>query len=173
VGTGFRKGSCSSNKEDAVLFQPAEVTSAYLKMGLMGFAGSGKTYTATETAVGLIGHMRERKIAAADKPMFFLDTETGSDWVKPKIEAAGIQLFTAKTRAFTDLLAATREARPVHRCFSSTASRIFGSSFARPIVAARARTEKSRIIACNSRTGPFSKANGASSPTGSSTRQCM
>jgi hypothetical protein len=26
------------------LFKPAEVTSAFLKMGFMGFAGSGKTY---------------------------------------------------------------------------------------------------------------------------------
>jgi hypothetical protein len=33
------------------LFAPAEVTSAYLKMGLMGFAGSGKTYTATAPSV--------------------------------------------------------------------------------------------------------------------------
>jgi hypothetical protein len=35
----------------ARLFAPAEVRSACLKMGLMGFAGSGKTYTATATAM--------------------------------------------------------------------------------------------------------------------------
>jgi hypothetical protein len=93
-----------------MLFKKAEVTSAYLKMGVMGFAGSGKTYTATETAIGLVQHMRKLKIEGADKPIFFLDTETGSDWVKPKIEGAGIELYTAKTRAFTDLIAATKEA---------------------------------------------------------------
>jgi hypothetical protein len=86
------------------LFTKAEVTSSFLKMGMMGFAGSGKTYTATSVAIGL------HKLAKSDKPMFFLDTETGSDWVKPRIEAAGIELFTAKTRAFRDLLEAIPEA---------------------------------------------------------------
>jgi hypothetical protein len=92
------------------LFRKAEVTSAFLKMGVMGFAGSGKTYTATQTAIGLVQHMREKKIAYANKPIFFIDSETGSDWIKPFIEEAGIELFTAKTRAFKDLTAAVREA---------------------------------------------------------------
>jgi hypothetical protein len=34
----------------------------------------------------------------------------GSDWVAPKFEAAGIELATAKTRAFNDLKEAVREA---------------------------------------------------------------
>lgn len=93
------------------LFTPAETTSAYLKMGIMGFAGSGKTYTGTDTAIGLILHMREREMALADKPLFFLDTEKGSDWVKTRIEKAGIKLYTAKTRAFSDLLSAMEEAK--------------------------------------------------------------
>lgn len=92
------------------LFSRAEVTSAYLKMGIMGFAGSGKTFTATEAAIGLVQHMRGLKLAAAERPVFFLDTETGSDWVKPRFDAAGIELFTAKTRAFRDLMAAVNEA---------------------------------------------------------------
>jgi hypothetical protein len=86
------------------LFTKAESSSAFLKMGIMGFAGSGKTYTATSIAIGL------HKLAAVRKPIFFIDTETGSDWVKPRIEAAGIELFTAKTRAFRDLLEAVPEA---------------------------------------------------------------
>jgi hypothetical protein len=93
-----------------MLFKKAEMTSAFLKMGIMGFAGSGKTFTATETAIGLIRHMRERGVAYADKPAFFLDTETGSDWVKPRFDAAGIELHTAKTRAFSDLMVAVKEA---------------------------------------------------------------
>ena len=44
--------------EAMALFRKAEVTSAYLKMGIMGFAGSGKTYTATQTAIRLVQHMR-------------------------------------------------------------------------------------------------------------------
>jgi hypothetical protein len=92
------------------LFKEAEVTSAFLKMGIMGFAGAGKTFTASQTAIGLIKYMEERGVAYANKPAFFLDTETGSDWVKPQFEAAGITLFTAKTRSFTDLMAAVKEA---------------------------------------------------------------
>lgn len=93
-----------------MLFKRAEVTNAYLKMGIMGFAGTGKTHTGTTTAVGLIELMRERGIVGHDKPLFFLDTETGSDWVKPMVEAAGIEMFTAKTRAFSDLITAGKEA---------------------------------------------------------------
>ena len=92
------------------LFKPAETTSAFLKMGFMGFAGSGKTYTASSTAVGLICHMRELSLPAANKPLFFLDTEKGSDWVARKIKEAGVELYTAKTRAFADLVAAVDEA---------------------------------------------------------------
>jgi len=90
------------------LFKPAEITSAYLKQGIFGFAGSGKTKTATIIAIGLIQEMRKRGIE--DKPVFFLDTETGSDWVKPDFDRAGIDLYVAKTRAFADLLLAVPEA---------------------------------------------------------------
>lgn len=92
------------------LFKQAEVTSAFLKMGIMGFAGAGKTYTASQTAIGLIHYMQSRGVEYANKPAFFLDTETGSDWVKPQFEAAGVALFTAKTRSFSDLMAAVSEA---------------------------------------------------------------
>lgn len=92
------------------LFKKAESTSAFLKMGLMGFPGSGKTYTATDIAIGLVHYMREKNIAGADRPIFFLDTETGSDWIEPKVRAAGLDIMVAKTRAFTDLCAAVKEA---------------------------------------------------------------
>lgn len=92
------------------LFRKAEVTSAYLKMGIMGFAGAGKTFTATQTAIGLVEYMRAKGVEYAGRPVFFLDTETGSDWVKPQFEAADIDLFTAKTRAFSDLMEAVKEA---------------------------------------------------------------
>jgi hypothetical protein len=93
------------------LFQPAESTSAFLKMGLLGFAGSGKTKTASITAIGLVQYARERKIDYAGRPVFFLDTETGSDWVKPDFDRAEIPLMVAKTRAFVDLLTAVDEAK--------------------------------------------------------------
>jgi hypothetical protein len=92
------------------LFQRSTNTQAKLKAGLMGFAGDGKTYTAATLAIGLVELMRERGLPDGDKPVMFIDTETGSDWVKPRFDAAGIELLTAKTRAFVDLLAALREA---------------------------------------------------------------
>jgi len=92
------------------LFSKAENRQAFLKMGLMGFAGDGKTYTATRVAVGLIEYMREKEIDGCDKPVMFLDTETGSDWVIPMFDAAGIEMQIAKTRTFTDLVPAIQEA---------------------------------------------------------------
>ena len=92
------------------LFKKATNTQAYLKAGFMGFAGDGKTYTATELVIGLIELMRKRGLPQGDRPAMFLDTETGSDWVKPKFDAANIELHVAKTRAFVDLLIAIDEA---------------------------------------------------------------
>ena len=93
-----------------MLLQPASNTTTKLKMGIMGFQGSGKTFTMTSVAIGLVLHMRKLGIADAEKPIAFMDTETGSDWVRPRIEAAGIKLLTAKTRAFSDLLTIIEEA---------------------------------------------------------------
>jgi hypothetical protein len=91
------------------LFKKAENTSAYLKAGFLGFAGSGKTYTATQVAIGLAKLMEEKGLKEAGRPIFFLDTETGSDYVTPKIREAGLEIFTAKTRAYLDLLTAIDE----------------------------------------------------------------
>ena len=92
------------------IFEAAENRQAYLKMGLMGFAGDGKTYTASKIAVGLVEYMRERELDAGNRPVMFLDTETGSDWVMPMFQGASIDLQIAKTRAFTDLVPAVKEA---------------------------------------------------------------
>ena len=45
-----------------------------------------------------------------DRPALFLDTETGSDWITPLFNEEGIELHTAKTRAFVDLVPAIQEA---------------------------------------------------------------
>lgn len=92
------------------LFTKAVNTQAKLKAGLMGFAGSGKTFTATAIAIGLVQYLRERGIAGHDRPIFFLDTETGSDFVTSRIREAGIEIHTAKTRTFADLVPAVNEA---------------------------------------------------------------
>jgi hypothetical protein len=92
-----------------MLFKKATNAQAFLKMGIQGFAGDGKTHTASLVAIGLVQLLRERGFPAGDRPVMFLDTETGSDWVKPLFDAAHIELEVAKTRAFVDLKDAVKE----------------------------------------------------------------
>lgn len=91
------------------IFKENNNTQAYFKAGLMGFAGSGKSTTASNIAIGLINLMRDRNIEIGNRPAFFLDTESGSDWLKPTFNKNNIQLLTSKTRAFKDLVPAIKE----------------------------------------------------------------
>jgi hypothetical protein len=84
-----------------------KVEQAYLKAGLFGFQGSGKTRTATELAFGLHRHIKSAK------GVVFIDTETGSDFMIPRFKEAGIELHVDKTRAFADLLRDLEEAPKV------------------------------------------------------------
>lgn len=92
------------------LFKPAKNESAFLKMGLMGNAGSGKTLTSCLTAIGLITHCRTIGLEYAKKPVFFLDSENGSDYVQDLFEEAGIELQVLKSKSFKDLCATMPEA---------------------------------------------------------------
>lgn len=86
------------------LFKVAQNESAYLKCGILGFAGSGKSYTAMRIATKLHKHIK------SNKPIFYLDTETGSDFLLSHFENNNIQLSVCKSRAFVDLLSAVEEA---------------------------------------------------------------
>lgn len=80
---------------------------AFLKMGMLGMAGSGKTWTAWLLAKGLsnlLGGKGEKP------PVVFADTENGSDWLVGDAKASGIRLLRKKSRAFTDLMETCREA---------------------------------------------------------------
>jgi hypothetical protein len=57
------------------LLTPAKKETAFAKVGLLGFAGSGKTLTASRIAIGLA------KMMDSKKPVAFMDTEVGSDYV--------------------------------------------------------------------------------------------
>jgi hypothetical protein len=92
------------------LFKKAEMTSAFLKMGLYGEAGSGKTFTASQIAKGL-SLLIGSKNGGKKPPVMFLDTETGATWAKPIFDKAGIDFLTHSTRAFTDLKASVGEAQ--------------------------------------------------------------
>lgn len=95
----------NNDPSEGKLLKKAVNQQAYLKAGLFGFAGSGKTYTAGEIALGLA------KLHANGKPVAFMDTETGSDYLIPRFEKEGVPLVVAKTRAFSDLLKIVDEAQ--------------------------------------------------------------
>lgn len=86
------------------LLKPATNQTAYAKLGIMGFAGGGKTLTATKIAIGLTKTSKAKQIA-------FFDTEKGSDFIQPKIVAAGLELVTHRGRAFRDLVLVIKEAQ--------------------------------------------------------------
>jgi hypothetical protein len=85
------------------LLKPAANQTAAAKLGLYGEAGSGKTRTATEIALGLA------KLTGV--PIAFFDTEGGSDFMVKLCKVAGVELLVAKARAFADLMAFMKEAR--------------------------------------------------------------
>ncbi len=90
------------------LFKKAELQQSYLKAGLYGEAGSGKTYTSSLIAIGL------HKLIKSKKPITFFDTEAGAEYVLPTLfQPSGIELQTIKSRAFSDLMAALEEAQRI------------------------------------------------------------
>jgi len=90
------------------LFKKTDSMTAYLKMGIYGEAGSGKSFTASRIAAGLAQYLEAA--GYTKPPVMFLDTEAGAGWVKPIFDAANIDFLVAATRSFDDLLAAVKEA---------------------------------------------------------------
>ncbi len=84
------------------LLKPAMNTTAYMKVGILGFAGSGKTFTATCVA-------RDLAIKIGAKQVAFFDTEKGSDFSLPVFRDAGIELLVHRGRAFKDLVSVMDE----------------------------------------------------------------
>lgn len=84
------------------LLKKAINETAAAKIGIYGEAGSGKTRTATEIAIGLARQ--------AKTPIAFFDTEGGSDFMVGICQKAGIELLVAKARSFADLMEFTKEA---------------------------------------------------------------
>lgn len=86
------------------LLKKAVNEQAFLKAGILGFPGSGKSFTASMLAQAISRQL------GAEKPVAFFDTESGSDFLIPKFETAGIELLRVKSKAFSDLLAVGKEA---------------------------------------------------------------
>lgn len=92
------------------LFTPATNTTAHLKVGLLGFEGSGKTFTAVDLAIGMTKLTKGHTVG-------FIDTEKGSDFFIDKFKKEKINLVRVKTRAFVDLIAAIDEAEKAQYSF--------------------------------------------------------
>lgn len=81
------------------MLKPAKNRMAFAKVGLYGTAGSGKTRTACEIAIGL------HKAIGSKKPIAAFDTEPAFSFVLPMFKAAGIELLVAdESRALVDLM---------------------------------------------------------------------
>ena len=90
------------------LLKPAVNKMAYAKVGIYGAAGSGKTRTATEIAIGL------HKEIGSTKPIVVFDTEPAFSFMIPLFKSAGIELLVAdESRALADLMKFMDEAEQV------------------------------------------------------------
>ena len=90
------------------MLKPASNRMAYAKVGLYGTAGSGKTRTASEIAIGL------HQAIGSKKPIAAFDTEPAFSFVLPLFQKAGIELLVAdESRALVDLMAFMDEAEKV------------------------------------------------------------
>ena len=87
------------------MLKKAQNRMAFAKVGLYGEAGSGKTWTAAQIAIGL------HKANGMDKPVGMFDTEPAASYIIPLFEEAGIEfLVYDESRALSDLMAFMDEA---------------------------------------------------------------
>lgn len=78
--------------------QPLGNRQAYLKCGIFGFQGAGKTMTSCKIAIGLAKYIK------STKPIFFFDTEVGSSFVYKLFSENEIELVGAQSKAFVDMV---------------------------------------------------------------------
>lgn len=90
------------------LLKPAKNKMAFSKIGIYGTAGSGKSRTASEIAIGL------HKAIGSKKPIAVFDTEPAFSWLIPLFDKNRIELLVAdESRALKDLMDFMDEAEKV------------------------------------------------------------
>ncbi len=85
----------NSQKND--FFMEVSNTKPYFKAAFEGFAGSGKTYTASMVAIGLHRRIKSKK------PIVMFDTEKAAKFLKRVFNEAGIELLVKESRTLADL----------------------------------------------------------------------
>jgi hypothetical protein len=100
----------SNTMSSLSLLQTPVPSSAYLKMGTLGFQGGGKTLTSAKALIGLYKYTLNLGLHDGSKPVAMFDTEKGSDWLIPLFKKEGVPFAVAKKRAFADLLGVMDEA---------------------------------------------------------------
>lgn len=86
-------------------FSPLENTKPYFKAAFEGFAGSGKTYSAAQVAVGL------HEMIGSKKPVVIFDTEKASKFLKPLFASHKIEVLVRESRSMADLSETMRRLR--------------------------------------------------------------
>lgn len=90
------------------LLKPAINKIAFAKVGIYGGAGSGKSRTATEIAIGLHREIKSKK------PIAIFDTEPAFSFLLPLFKKNNIEVLIAnESRALTDLMQFMDEAEAV------------------------------------------------------------
>ena len=69
----------------------------YFKAAFQGLAGSGKTFTSAQVAIGLHQQIK------STKPIVMFDTEKSNKFLKPLFDEAGIKLVVKESRSLADL----------------------------------------------------------------------
>lgn len=90
------------------LFQKASNNIAYLKEGIFGFQGTGKTYTAVKQAIFLWLYLKKLGLSPGTVGMF--DTENSSAFAEPEFRRHDIPFDVLRARAFAKLIEGTNEA---------------------------------------------------------------
>jgi hypothetical protein len=86
------------------LLKKAGGGAGFLKAGLLGFGGSGKTFTAKELAIGV------REFFKLTGPIAMQDTEAGSEYIAADVKKrTGKEMLSCCSRSFDDLIGLTQE----------------------------------------------------------------
>ncbi len=94
------------------LLQPLTVGPGYLRAGLFGFGGSGKTLTAMLLACAVREHFKDKR------PVAMYDSEKGLEYVRHiHNKLTGIDPIAIASRSFDDLCASHREAASMASVF--------------------------------------------------------